>query len=350
MSSAGVVSYALITIFVIMVNSQTATWLVRVADHLPKSEGNAGKNYEGIAKSHLEKIGVRGLDLISLCLQRLVRRNVPDALQCGLPGASFRDMAGGTRAAHSEAHPTNGDLTVERKVLPLGLLRDISKLQCTSSLAVVSLGLTVAFIVYCNAEALHEHPHLGKGFQLVNIDSAFFLSLAMTNSSLSCHISVIPIYESLRGGDVKTMRSSAVVTEQVNPHTEPMKFTLAAIAGASVASSLILGMPVVLWALRSVLLSYARFHVRSSRGANGEISQLEWSLATLGLMMTILVLATAVPDIQLLVIAMSVVYGVLCLSISLRRVMSKLSEKDIELDASNSTSSEAWSSSVSIMW
>ena len=36
----------------------------------------------------------------------------------------------------------------------------------------------------------------------------------------------------------------------------------------------------VLWALRSVLLSYARFHVRSSRGANGEISQLEWSLAT----------------------------------------------------------------------
>ncbi|CAJ1342800.1 unnamed protein product [Effrenium voratum] len=224
-------------------------------------------------------------------------------------------------------------------VLPLGLLRDISKLKFTSGIAIATLIYAASFIIFRNAASLAEEPKVGEGFELVKLQSSFFVSLAMTTSNFSCHISAIPIYESLgpnksprlmrravlgslataallyqavgitsylRFGELGSDQGNIleVVMQSTNRLSSPLEFAFGCLASAGVAFNLVFSMPVVMWALRSACLSYSRA-ARSllcaraaSEADTAEPSAAEWSVATGLLMLAILVLATKVPDIR----------------------------------------------------
>jgi len=417
MSSAGLVSYELITLFVVAVNFTTVNWLATVSDHLPKG---TPRNYEGISRKYLGAAASHVISLVfifgslSLCMSYML-----------FTAQSLAPIVAGWMSP-SEL-PSESELNRLSRillwalglgvVLPVGLLRDISKLKFTSTVAIFALAYAAGFIVFCNLEALAVQPRVGNGFQLVNVHSDFFLSLAMTTSNFSCHISAIPIYESLASRNASTMKrvvalalgTSAlfyqvvgltsycrfgrleagkggnileVVAESISLLETPLRFALVSVASAGVAFCLAFSMPVVMWALRSVILSYYQAacaaHARSaglpaeevSEIENGEPSMLEWYIATCFIMVVILTLATLVPDVQVImslggslggtfiafmypalfrltvvkkvrsaremlrlehgaelgVIGMSILYGILCLSISLRKVYEEFLE------------------------
>eukprot|EP00434_Breviolum_minutum_P017002 symbB.v1.2.014999.t1/scaffold1110.1/size137258/2 len=201
-------------------------------------------------------------------------------------------------------------------------------------------------MVFCNVSDLATTKQMGPGVQWMNFESSFFLSLAMTTSNFSCHIAAMPIYESLgvqrtsqkmrwvvlaamgtaaivyqlvgltsyaRFGHLDSADGSnilEVVAEHINRKRSPAKFALVSVASAGMAISLVFGMPVVLWALRSVLLSYYRSaRATQARWAGKALEQIqetqhavpsfvEWAIVTTFIVFAILVLATAVPDIQ----------------------------------------------------
>lgn len=438
MSSAGLLSYLLMTAGVISVHSMTVNWLVMVADYLPK---DVARNYEGIAQEYLGTFAAHVISLVfifgglSLGMSRMLftSRSLAPLL------ASLFDDDGVVRPHELRLWELrmlwSCGLMV---VLPLGMLRDISKLRFASGLAICTLTFAAAFIVFCNSSALVKQPQLGSGFEFImNFDSSFFLSLAMTTSNFSCHIAAIPIYGSL--GAQKTSRTMRkvvlaamitaavvyqlvgltsyarfghldssggsnileVVTEHINRKRQPLQFAFVSVAGAGVALSLVFGMPVVLWALRSVLLSYyraacavrAKWAGCTARQAeaiqNADPSFVEWTTVTMVIVFALLILATAVPDIQvvmsfggslggtfiafmypalfhlkvvkghdslrdairrqnaaeLAVIAMSVVYGVVCLSISLQKIVRTLGESQ----SSEAVQSDSNASSL-VLW
>lgn len=417
MSSAGLVSYELITLFVVAVNFTTVNWLATVSDHLPKG---TPRNYEGISRKYL---GAGASHVISLVF-------IIGSLALGMSYMLFtaQSLAPILAGWMSPSHELPSESEVSHLsrillwvlglgvVLPLSLLRDISKLKFTSTLAIFALAYAAGFIVFSNLEALAAQPKAGEGFQLVNVHSDFFLSLAMTTSNFSCHISAIPIYESLASRNASTMKrvvalalgTSAlfyqvvgltsycrfgrleagqgnileVVAERISLLETPLRFALVSLASAGVAFCLAFSMPVVMWALRSVILSYYQAacaaQARSaglpaeevSEIADGEPTMLEWCIATSFLMVVILTLATLVPDVQVImslggslggtfiafmypalfhltvvkkvrsarqmlrlehgaelgVIGMSILYGILCLSISLKKVYDEFLE------------------------
>ncbi|CAE7671092.1 avt5, partial [Symbiodinium pilosum] len=428
MSSAGLLSYELITVLVVAVNFTTVHWLTIVADHLPKG---TPRNYEGIARRYL---GSAASHVISLVF-------IFGGLSLGMSYMLF--TAGSMAPVLASYMASEGEEPEEKEVerlaqrllwgvglcvvLPLGMLRDISKLKFTSSVAIIVLGYAAGFIVFCNVGALLEKPAAGEGFQLVNVSSDFFLSLAMTTSNFSCHVSAIPIYESLgsrgatsirkvlllalgtaallyqivglssylRFGHLESGGSNIleVVAASISVGQSPVRFALVSLASAGVAFNLAFSMPMAMWALRSVILSYyqAACAMQARRAGlpevevleieNGEPSMLEWCMATTLLMLSILTLATLVPNIQVImslggslggtfiafmypalfrltvvkgvrssrdllqhknaaelgVIAMSIVYGVLCLSISIRKVVLEFQAAEPSVTATTST-------------
>ena len=204
---AGLVSYELITLFVVAVNFTTVNWLATVSDHLPKG---TPRNYEGISRKYL---GAGASHVISLVF-------IFGSLALGMSYMLFtaQSLAPILAGWMSPSHELPSESEVSHLsrillwvlglgvVLPLSLLRDISKLKFTSTLAIFALAYAAGFIVFSNLEALAAQPRAGEGFQLVNVHSDFFLSLAMTTSNFSCHISAIPIYESLASRNASTMK------------------------------------------------------------------------------------------------------------------------------------------------
>ena len=204
---AGLVFYELITLFVVAVNFTTVNWLATVSDHLPKG---TPRNYEGISRKYL---GAGASHVISLVF-------IFGSLALGMSYMLFtaQSLAPILAGWMSPSHELPSESEVSHLsrillwvlglgvVLPLSLLRDISKLKFTSTLAIFALAYAAGFIVFSNLDALAAQPRAGEGFQLVNVHSDFFLSLAMTTSNFSCHISAIPIYESLASRNASTMK------------------------------------------------------------------------------------------------------------------------------------------------
>ena len=305
----------------VAVNFTTVNWLATVSDHLPKG---TPRNYEGISRKYLGAAASNVISLVfifgslSLCMSYML-----------FTAQSLAPIVAGWMSpselpSESEVNRLSRILLWALGlgvVLPVSLLRDISKLKFTSTVAIFALAYAAGFIVFCNLEALAVQPRVGNGFQLVNVHSDFFLSLAMTTSNFSCHISAIPIYESLASRNASTMKrvvalalgTSAlfyqvvgltsycrfgrleagkggnileVVAESISLLETPLRFALepqlseyalcrvvlrvfgsseragavrggqVSVASAGVAFCLAFSMPVVMWALRSVILSY----------------------------------------------------------------------------------------------
>jgi len=313
------VVYFVVIAFMMASSFFTVKWLVAVADALPEG---MPRNYEGIARHFL---GPCAAALISGVF-------VFGGFSLGM---AYMLLISKSLAPIIADHVSLSEEVVGRivlwsvglgLVLPLALLRDISRLKFTSSLAVTSLTYAACFIVFGGIADLRTKGP-ADDVQWFSWSIAVFQAMGMMVSDFSCHISTMPIYASLGPqrsqrfmmvvvttslyiaacvyqlvGGISYVRFGSEVLQSGNilntlaeqdPESIPMMF-----ANIGVSISLMFTMPIAMWPLRSVVLTAAR----TRRGADlaADPTCTEWTIATCCLITAVLTLATLVPDIKVI--------------------------------------------------
>eukprot|EP00928_Gymnodinium_smaydae_P025177 TRINITY_DN20133_c0_g1_i5.p1 TRINITY_DN20133_c0_g1~~TRINITY_DN20133_c0_g1_i5.p1 ORF type:complete len:496 (-),score=68.69 TRINITY_DN20133_c0_g1_i5:218-1705(-) len=346
MKCSGVLAYELVMCGVFVATCVSMRWLIAVAEALPTEQP---RNYESIARVYLGNgaataitgafifggmaLNVSYIIMIGACLS-------PIAI-------SILDLSGG------DGNQAQAELFIRWGVgllivLPLSCLRDISKLKVTSSIAIVTLSYAALYVVK-QGEVHIKANGISPTFSWYFLSSNIFTCMAMTVSAFSCHISAMPIYESLGqrrsprtmmtvvmvslvlsaivyhcvgltgymqfGADVKGNVLESVAT--INTDDEWMW-----LANAGMSTTLIFSMPIVMWPLRSCTLSaYPAWiaYLASSRGgaavdvdvsappqpsprvvAHSEPSAAEWYSATAALLLAVLTIATLIPKVTII--------------------------------------------------
>eukprot|EP00928_Gymnodinium_smaydae_P025178 TRINITY_DN20133_c0_g1_i6.p1 TRINITY_DN20133_c0_g1~~TRINITY_DN20133_c0_g1_i6.p1 ORF type:complete len:481 (-),score=45.24 TRINITY_DN20133_c0_g1_i6:174-1616(-) len=194
MKCSGVLAYELVMCGVFVATCVSMRWLIAVAEALPTEQP---RNYESIARVYLGNgaataitgafifggmaLNVSYIIMIGACLS-------PIAI-------SILDLSGG------DGNQAQAELFIRWGVgllivLPLSCLRDISKLKVTSSIAIVTLSYAALYVVK-QGEVHIKANGISPTFSWYFLSSNIFTCMAMTVSAFSCHISAMPIYESL---------------------------------------------------------------------------------------------------------------------------------------------------------
>lgn len=319
MSNAGLVSYEVVVVGVFIATFISMRWLIAVADALPPDQP---RNYEGIAKQYLGNAAAGAISgafmfggfALTIAYMLLI-------------STSVGPLVAGLR----EDDPSEDTVKQTNKVvcwvigllvvLPLSLLRDISSLKFTSTLAILTLAYASVYVVYAgtsgdDAGGVEHAP--AEPWTFFRWETTIFECCSMTVSAFSCHISAMPIYEAL--GPQRTPRhmmmivfSSISIAAVIYQFVGIAGYTrfgrnvkgniLASVydangdslglqlAQAGIAMTLIFSMPLVMWPLRSCTISLFR-------GAQMEPSARTWYATTCSLMTVTLVTASLDVDVK----------------------------------------------------
>jgi len=337
-SHAGLILYEGVICFMVASSYITVRWLIAVADTLPEG---APRNYEGIARFYLgpfagwliSAVFVFGGFSLTMAYMLLIAKSISPILTYCLDPDDCTD-------AYADMEKWVLWIVGLAIVLPLALLRDISKLKITSSLGVFAIAYAACFIVVTGVAAIMANGR-ATDYVLVNPSTRIFMCMGMMVSDFSCHISTMPVYMSLgkrrtqsfmmkatttslvisaviyqlvaitsylRFGD-KALNVNgnvlATIAEEGRIPTKTVQYGLMVLANVGVAATLICSMPIAMWPLRSVVLSGVR--TRRARGLNPEEAErmmgadptaTEWTVATCCLLTTVLFLAHVFPDVK----------------------------------------------------
>lgn len=311
---SGIVSYHILVAVILFFTFVSLRWLVEVTDALPPG---MGRNYEGVANHYL---GARWNAAISLAffggglaLTMAYIILITTSLTPVLVGLGF-----GSESTMEPLVRFGLGLGV---CLPLTMLRDISRLRFTSTLAICAMTFATCFITHEG----YEHVAMAgpsESVELVHLSPEIFGAIAMSVSAYSCHIAVMPIYESLGPGRtprimMKIITSSLVISfllyeavglagylqfgagvqgnvlaSLARGRTPSIGMILATV---SVSLSLIFSVPIIVWPLRSCILSSYQMYVGSS---DREPTDTQWRVTTALVMAAVLAAATIFPDVK----------------------------------------------------
>mmetsp|Transcript_33006 Transcript_33006/g.60496 ORF Transcript_33006/g.60496 Transcript_33006/m.60496 type:complete len:498 (+) Transcript_33006:69-1562(+) len=314
MGMTGIGVYHALVTAIFMVTLISLRWLIAVTDRLPH---DVARNYEGVANYFL---GVEWSLAISaafffggLSLTMAYIILITSSVAPILAGLGFGPV-------HLMEHLVR--YTIGLGVCwPLAMMRDISGLRFTSTLAIIALGYTVLFVT---ATSFQNYLEAGQhsSVQLVSSSVEFFSALAMSISAYSCHISVMPIYDSLGPGrNQRTMFKIVVISlllslafyevigfagylqfgdavdgnvlQTIATHSGPNIWVT--VATLSIAITLAFSVPIIVWPLRSSILST----VQILQGRTGEdATPAEWQITTTAVMIVVLAIATVFPDVK----------------------------------------------------
>lgn len=330
-SMTGLLGYHILAFSVLSITGLSLYMLVAVLDRLPD---DVPRNYEGIANHFL---GFKWATAISIAF-----------VFGGLSLTMAYMLLTTTSLAPLAAAYGWGDVkTMEEWLLfgigfgfclPLALMRDMSGLKLTSSFAVFTMLYAALFVTITGMNyALEE----GVAQTVVSLKTSTeaFDALAMSISAYSCHISVMPIYESLGPGRTPAIMmkiigfslcsaflfyeaiglagyfqfgsdvSGNVLLNIASVGAGSSQTIGTTLASAGVALKLVFTVPIVIWPVRSCLL-FAYQLTRVSRASDGDIDDEllenvdkepttnEWNLATVLVMAFVILMSRLCPDVK----------------------------------------------------
>lgn len=318
-SLVGWFSYHILVGVVLVANVISLRWLIQVADALPQG---VPRSYEGIAHIYLGSEADVAISAALLfggfALTMAYMIFITTSLTSVLSGVLGHWLPAGDIDKAILFGVGFGC------VLPLLMLRDISKLRHTALFAICALVATSCYVVvsgwrYVSEEGIHE------GVVAARISPGIFQAIPMSVSAFCCHLLVIPIYDSLGPGRTpavmdKVMACSLflafVVYEAVGimgymhfgseVHGNVLE-SLAEASGDSTFSSAVSGcmaltlichVPCVVWPLRSVIISAYNYLVVGFEDMKEEPTALEWRIATLFIMVGVLAMVTLMPSVK----------------------------------------------------
>jgi len=329
----GLAGYHVMVAAIFSITCVSLYWLVQVVDRI---EGDVARNYEGLANHFL---GVKwagaisiafffgGISLTMAYMILIVTSLAPVLAELGLGSEQFMERL----------VLLGLGLGV---ILPLTLLQDISKLRFTSSLAILAMLYAAAYATYSGASHVATHG-ASSSVVLWNDSLEIFNAIAMSISAYSCHIAVIPIYDSLGPGHTPRVMMKVVCASLVlallfyemvglagyfefgaEVNSNVLKSIVAregASAGTVLATlgisiMLIFSVPIIIWPVRSVILwVYKMSQVSDNKGvyeatpANvDEIKKLVeqgpstvgWIVVTVAIVTLVIGLSAVFPDVK----------------------------------------------------
>eukprot|EP00931_Biecheleriopsis_adriatica_P081424 TRINITY_DN54756_c0_g1_i1.p1 TRINITY_DN54756_c0_g1~~TRINITY_DN54756_c0_g1_i1.p1 ORF type:complete len:599 (-),score=85.28 TRINITY_DN54756_c0_g1_i1:114-1706(-) len=335
MSMTGLAGYHVMVISILCITWLSLHWLIEVIDRLPD---DVARNYEGIANYYLGLNWATAIAIafffggIGLTMARMLLITTSLTPVLSLMGL-------GTEQDLEKSVLFGIGLFI---VLPLAMLKDMSKLRSTSSLAVFAMLFAVAY-VSGTAMAEVATSGLSSGIVLWGDSLAIFTAVAMSVSAYSCHIAVMPIYDSLGPSHTPRTMMNVVLLSLVlsfsfyelvglsgylcfgrDVDANILKSMVASngltigsiLATFGVSLTLICSIPIVIWPVRSVILWSIQLFAEKREEAETSIvdrrdsvakaaefaekgpTYAEWTGVTAGIMIVVLVLAWACPDVK----------------------------------------------------
>jgi len=320
MSLTGIGLYHVIIIAVFFASFISLKWLVEVAD--VTRDIDVPQNYEGLAQVYLggaadaaisAALVVGGL-AITMAYMLLITTSLVSVFS-EPPFNLLSDNA---------LQPMVLLIVGLCVVLPLTMLKDISKFRYTSTLATGIMGCTATYVCVSGLSYITEHG-IHKGCVVSQVTPSLFEAIPITISAYSCHMLVMPVYESLGPGRTPGMMLfvmaaavgfSSFVYEMVGIFgylhfgcevQSNVLISLAETSGAGIVRILIsLGMaitlichvPLVVWPLRSCIISAYHGLCHGFETSGEEATNFEWYGATAAVIVVVLVLATMFPNVK----------------------------------------------------
>lgn len=313
MGMTGVVSYHILVFAIFSVTYISLKWLVAVIELLPPE---VPRNYEGVANHYLGLRWSAGITVafffggLSLTMAYIIL--ITTSLTPVLVNFGF-----GSTDVMQDIVRFGIGLGV---CLPLTLLRDISRLRFTSTLAIFSMLFAVGYISF-GAYRYVTANGLNSSVTLIKQSTEIFSATAMSISAYSPHIAVMPIYESLGpnrspGAMISVVFVSLLLSlalyeaiglagyfqfgEDVAGNclasvAETSTSLGVVVATVSVSLTLMFSVPIIVWPLRSCIMSSYQLLAGI---ADKEPTNFLWQVTTVLVMVTVLLLATLFPDVK----------------------------------------------------
>jgi len=319
MSLVGFLLYHVLIVMVLFANSVSLRWLVEVADALPEG---VPRSYEGIAHHYLGGEADAAISAALLfggfALTMAYMLFITTSLASVLGGALAHWLPVGSI---DNAIIFGTGLGV---VLPLLMLRDISKLRYTAAFAICALFGTAAYVVMSGCMYLRDEG-IHHGVVAARVDTGIFEAIPMCVSAYSCHILVVPIYDSLGPGRTpaamyKVLTGSTVMAAVVyeivgimgymqfggevhgnilqNLSQDSAGSPVTAAVSVGMALTLICHVPCIIWPLRSCIISGYHYLVVGFDQVKEEPTALEWQVTSLGIMVCVIAMVMVMPSVK----------------------------------------------------
>jgi amino acid permease len=314
MSLSGLVVYEVLVVLIFTATLISLKWLIAVADVTPI---DTACNYESISAQYLPPAMTTAIvcaftvSMFALCMSYML------FISSSLAPIFHEFGLGDEDTLQNPIMFAVGGFII----LPLSLLRDVSKLKTTSYFGIVTILYSSGYVFWSSYGFLQRYG-INASFKPFNFSRGIWVCIAMTTSAFSCHVSAMPIYRSLGDGrSPRTMMTvvvislglSAVVYHSVGisaylrfgavveanvlksvADSEDLSMCLA-LANIGVPASLMTSMPLAMWPLRSCTIRAYRLAV--GKNLIRDASNSEWRNSTTLLMLAILGAAVLVPSI-----------------------------------------------------